>query len=200
VVAACLAALGASPSVLGSASGAPSTWPYIAGTWETTSTDCPGVCGAQWTFSPVTPGEAPPYAYNIAMGGVGAGFYAHDVTIAANGTASFRETCDGCTGYSQIIVTFSTAKNQNTFSGTWQPFSPHSNAPGAPVEPGEAIGEISGKEIMAPTSDAPSGSSDWPAAKCKRIYQAWNRAHKHATRAQAKAEAHALDKQHDCHL
>lgn len=97
-VGACLAAVAGPLAVAGSAGGAPSTWPYIAGTWGTRSTDCPGECGANWTFSPVTSGEAPPYAYNIFMGGVGKGFFADNVTVAANGTASFRETCEGLHG------------------------------------------------------------------------------------------------------
>ncbi len=189
--------------MLASADAAPASWPWVGGTWSTESTDCPGTCGATWIFTPVTPGEKPPYAYDIAMGGVSKGFYAHNVTIAGNGTATFRQTCEGCTGYSEIIVTFSTAANKNTFKGTWQPFSPHSNAPGAPVEPepGELKGEISGKRIEpAPAPDAPPGTSDWPPAKCKRIYQAWARTHVHATKAEKKAEERALEKKHDCSL
>ncbi len=195
----CLACLGVGLVVLGSASGAPATWPYVAGTWKTESTDCPGTCGTNWTFSPVKRGEAPPYAYNIFMGGVGKGFYANNVIIAGDGTATFKETCEGCTGYSLIVVTFSTEGKKNKFAGTWQPFSPHSNAPGAPVEPGETTGKISGELIArAPDPYAPAGTSDWPPAKCKRILQAWTKTHKAATTGEKRAEEHALKAKHDC--
>jgi hypothetical protein len=204
VIAVCLVFGGSLLLVLGNASAAPSTWPWIGGTWTTESTACGYTpCGATWTFTPVTPGEKPPYAYNIAMGGVGKGFYAKNVTVAGDGSATFRQTCEGCRGYNEIIVKFSTANNKNEFAGTWQPFNPHSNAPNAPIEPepGEAKGKITGKRIDATRApDAPSGTSDWPPAKCKRIYRAWARTHPRSTRAAKRTETAALDKKHGCSL
>jgi len=62
-----------------------------------------------------------------------------------------------------------------------------------------------------PRSGGTSGSSGtkakpkkhappWSHAKCKSTYKAWTKKHRHATRAQKKAEANALHKSHGCPL
>ena len=49
-----------------------------------------------------------------------------------------------------------------------------------------------------PRGASGGGASGWSRARCKRAYGAWTRQHKHATRAEKKAEVRALHKQHGC--
>jgi hypothetical protein len=141
-----IAVLAAGLAESGSASGLGS-FPNIAGTWQVAAYQCPAICTDVWTVSPVSPGESSPSVYNITTQN---GFYAKNVTITPNGGTAFKETCDGCTGYSLLKLTFHSNGGRNTFTGTWQGFNPRSNAPGAPLYPGGTAKETGYESTSAP--------------------------------------------------
>lgn len=176
---------------LGGAAGAPKTFPYIAGTWDVTAMECPGTCGDTWVLSPVRPKESSPYVYNMKDP---KGFYAKNISISSNGSAAaFKETCDGCTGWEILTLTFkSPANGSNTFSGTWSPYSPSGVRGG--------VGTIKGVQVTPQLPAPGTGTAGWGPSKCARAYDAWLRQHATATSSQKTAETKQLDAAHGCDL
>ncbi len=183
VLAASITGFGLASVGLGTAGAATATSRY-AGTW--TVTDTPGG-SFQLDFVPVTPGGD---TYNITFPG---SFFANGVVITG-GSVEIKETCNGCVGYDLYEVTFSKASHNNTFSGTYQEWDPHSNAPGSPLF------DIGGGNTTGTQAATTRGTSDWPRAKCERIYKAWAKAHPHAKREQKATEKDKLNSKHDCEL
>jgi hypothetical protein len=194
---------------IGTADGkATNFFPYIGGSWSVTALQCAGTCHDTWFIGPVKANELAPYAYTMHSAN---GFYfanhkpptthADPFTIPPDGKLEIIESCNGCTGYSKLKITFEALPGGiKRFTGKWQPFSPHSNAAGAPLFPG-GMGDESGELVKPEEPPARNpGTQGWGPSKCRRAYAAWTKAHPGATGTEMAAETRKLDKAHDCSL
>jgi hypothetical protein len=83
-------------------------------------------------------------------------------------------------------------------------FTPGVGGPGVSGGPAPAGAAGGGGGSPLATAKTPvkngSGTHAWKHNQCETAYRAWSKKHRHATRANKKAEAKALHKQHGCSL